>query len=418
MTSGAPGAEGAGRVVIVGASLAGLRAAESLREEGHEGPITVIGAEQHQPYDRPPLSKQFLAGTISVEQTSLGAGDDLGAEWVLGTRATGVDLARRTVLTDGLGSFPFDSLVIATGAHPRRLPAAMVGGSRGDRQRPLAGVHELRTLDDALSLKADLEGASSVAVIGAGFIGSEVASTCRSLGLAVTVVEALPVPMVGALGAEMGLRCAKLHTDNGVGLRLGSAVERIAGRDRVEGVHLADGSVIGADVVVVGIGVTPTVEWLSGSGFDLDNGLLCDQWCRVLSGGKAIPGVVAAGDVARAFHPGYGVPVRQEHWTNAAEQAHAAATTLLAGDRVEQTEPFAPIPYFWSDQYGTKLQFVGRVEQGDRVLVEEGPKPGTWVAAYGRQGRIVAALGARRPSRVMALRSKILEQAPWPPTFD
>jgi NADPH-dependent 2,4-dienoyl-CoA reductase/sulfur reductase-like enzyme len=232
------------------------------------------------------------------------------------------------------------------------------------------------------------------------------------MGLDVTVIEALPVPLVRAVGEEMGKRCARLHLDHGVGLSLGVGVVGLAGTDRVEGVRLADGTLVPADVVVIGVGVAPTVNWLEDSAIDLDNGVRCDQWSRVLSAGRVLPGVVAAGDVANWHHPTAGQPIRVEHWTNAIEQAEAAATTLLRG---EAASPFDPVPYFWSDQYETKIQFVGRIRPGDQLQMLEGSLDDEkFVAGWVGDGRLVAALGFSRPARIMRYRSIIASGAGWP----
>ena len=263
----------------------------------------------------------------------------------------------------------------------------------------------LRTLDDALAIRAALDAAARVVVIGAGFIGSEVAATCRMRGLDVTLLEALPVPLARALGDEMGAACAELHRDNGVDLRVGVAPAGFDGDEQVERVRLSDGSAIDADVVVVGVGVAPETAWLEGSGLALGDGVLCDASCFA-----SAPGVVAAGDVARWHNPLFGVDMRVEHWTNAAEQGMAAARTLLAGPA--RAEPYAPVPYFWSDQYETKIQCVGHLQAGDEVRVVDGSiEDRRFVAVYGRAGRLVGALGFSRPKLVLAYRRLIAEGA-------
>jgi len=386
-------------IVVVGASLAGLHAARALRGAGYDRSLVLVGAEPHRPYDRPPLSKQVLAGTWEPERTALaGAADDaLAVDWRLGVAATGVDLAARTVaLADGT-SVAWDGLVIATGATPRTLP-----GAEG---RP--GVHVLRTLDDCLALRADLDaGPTRVVVVGAGFVGAEVAATCRGRGLDVTLVEPLPVPLGRVLGGVVGDTVAAVHRDQGVDVRLGVGVEAVLGHDRVTGVRLADGTDIACDVVVVGIGVRPATGWLEGSGLPLDDGVVADATCRVA------PGVVAAGDVARWAHPGYGERLRVEHWDHAIAQGGHAAATLLAGDG--GGEPFAPVPWFWSDQYDRKIMLAGRTAGAEEVRVVEGSlDERRFVALYRRGDRVVAALGMNRPAPLARWRARLAEPVAW-----
>ena len=307
------------RVVIVGASLAGLRAAETLRTEGFEGSVVLIGAERHLPYDRPPLSKKSHRGEWEPDRIALRKPDEyssLDFEMLLGERATALDVhARRVTLASG-EHIAYDGLVIATGSAPRRLP----------NQPNLAGVFELRTLDDCLALRAESTARRArVVVIGAGFIGAEVAATARGRGLDVSLVEALPVPLVRGLGAEIGHACAELHRAHGVDLHLGTGVESFEGSTRVEAVRLTDGTVIAAEVVVVGVGVAPVTDWLKDSGLELRDGVVCDA---TLNAGA--PDVYAAGDVARWPNALFGEEIRVEHWTNAAEQGAAAAHNLLA----------------------------------------------------------------------------------------
>lgn len=390
------------RVVVVGGSLAGLRAAEALRELGFDGEVTVVGAETHLPYDRPPLSKQVLTGKAEPEQIAFPMAEASGIEWLLSTTATGLDLERCRVILEGGDDLAFDRLVIATGARPRILPVIQPG----------PGVHYLRTVDDAVALRADLLGGGRLAVIGAGFIGLEVAASAASIGVEVTVLEVLPVPLERAIGAEMGQAVAGLHQRRGMDLRFGVGVDGIEGGERPEGVRLTDGSTVPADAVVVGVGVAPATDWLDGSGVEISDGVLCDERLRVVVDGRPRPDVVAAGDVARWYHPGYGERVRIEHWTNASEQGPAAAETLLKGD---QAPPYEPVPYFWSDQHGVKIQFVGRAGPRDEIQMLEGtPEDEKFVAAYGRQGRLVGAIGMRRPARVIALQQQISEEAPFP----
>ncbi|SPF05516.1 NAD(P)/FAD-dependent oxidoreductase [Streptomyces sp. MA5143a] len=369
-------------VAVVGASLAGLSAARSLRKQGYDGRLVVIGDELHRPYDRPPLSKDFLSGVLGERDLALETdGEDLRAEWLLGTRAVGLDARERTVrLADG-GAVRADGIVIATGAAARQLP-----GSEG-----LAGVHVLRTLDDARALRDELAGGGRMVVIGGGFIGAEVASTARALGLDVTVVEAAPTPLAGPLGEEMGRIVSALHADHGARLLCGVGVKGLSGEARVDAVLLEDGRTIPADIVVVGVGARPCVEWLEGSGIALDNGVTCGA-----DGRTSLAGVVAVGDCASWYDPRAGHHRRVEHWTGAQERPAAAVATLLAGGAVEPGVPRPP--YFWSDQYGVKIQFAGHAAGADSVTVEQGAADDRDVlAVYRRAGHPVAVLGMNQP---------------------
>jgi NADPH-dependent 2,4-dienoyl-CoA reductase/sulfur reductase-like enzyme len=345
-----------------------------------------------------------LAGTAEVDQVMLrptGEYESLDLDLRLNTMATALDPAARQVELGGNERIGYDALLIATGAIPRLLPGTP----------PLEGIHVLRTLDDCLALRADIERAEAsggrVVVVGAGFIGAEVAATCHGRGVAVTVLEALPVPMVNALGLEMGSACAALHYDHGVDLRCGVAVSSFLGEKRVTGVMLNDGRRIDADVVVVGVGVTPATAWLESSGLRLDNGVVCDA-----TSATEAPGVFAAGDVARWHNPLFGRDMRVEHWTNAADQGMVAAKNILAGDGA--AEPYAPVPYFWSDQYETKIQCVGHPGPGDEMQIVDGSvEDRRFVAIYGRAGRLVGALAFSRPRLLMNCRRMISEGAPW-----
>jgi NADPH-dependent 2,4-dienoyl-CoA reductase/sulfur reductase-like enzyme len=387
------------RVVVVGASLAGLRAVEALRRDGFAGPLTLVGAESHRPYDRPPLSKQVLLGEWDESRVFFRQKDGYDAldlELRLGCPAVALDAeARELHLADGV-RLGYGGLVIATGGAPRKLPGP-----------GLAGVHVLRSLDDARAVRQALLQRPRVAIVGAGFIGLEVAAACRKLGLPVTVVETLPVPLAGVLGLQMGERVAELHREAGVELRCGVAVQALRGESQVTGLVLSDGSEVAAELVVVGIGVRPCTEWLESSGLALDNGVLCDERCAA-----SLPDVVAAGDVARWHNPLFGETMRVEHWTHAVEQANAAVARLLRGPAVE---PFAPVPYFWSDQYDVKLQFAGRVRADDELQVVVGQlSDRKFVALYGRAGRLTGVLGFNAPAQVMQFRRKIAERAPFP----
>ncbi|MFC9632262.1 NAD(P)/FAD-dependent oxidoreductase [Streptomyces mirabilis] len=369
-------------VAVVGASLAGLSAARSLRKRGYDGRLVVIGDELHRPYDRPPLSKEFLAGTLGEADLSLETDDeDLRAEWLLGARAAGLDRAERAVrLADGR-EVRADGIVIATGAVARTLP-----GSEG-----LAGVHTLRTLDDARALRDELARGGRLVVIGGGFIGAEVASTAYALGLDVTVVEAAPTPLAGPLGARMGDVVSALHVDHGVRLLCGVGVKGLSGERRVDAVLLEDGRSIPGDIVVVGVGARPCVEWLEGSGVELDNGVKCGA-----DGRTSLAGVVAVGDCANWYDPRAGAHRRVEHWTGARERPDAAIATLLAGGAVEPGVPRPP--YFWSDQYGVKIQFAGHAAAADSVTIEAGAADDRDVlAVYRRAGVPVAVLGMNQP---------------------
>ncbi|MFD8722234.1 NAD(P)/FAD-dependent oxidoreductase [Streptomyces sp. NPDC059629] len=369
-------------VAVVGASLAGLSAARSLRQRGYDGRLVVIGEESHRPYDRPPLSKEFLAGTIGEADLALERDDEeLHAEWLLGARATGLDRAARAIRLAGGREVRADGVVIATGAAARTLP-----GAEG-----LAGVHVLRTLDDARALRDDLARGGRLVVIGGGFVGAEVASTAYALGLDVTVIEAAPTPLAGPLGETMGAVVSALHTDHGVRLLCGVGVKGLSGERQVDAVLLEDGRSVPADTVVVGVGARPCVDWLEGSGITLDNGVKCGA-----DGRTSLAGVVAVGDCANWYDPHTGTHRRVEHWTGALERPAAAVAALLAHGA---TDPGAPkAPYFWSDQYGVKIQFVGQAAGADSVTVEEGSTDDrSFLAVYRRAGRQVAVLGMNQP---------------------
>jgi NADPH-dependent 2,4-dienoyl-CoA reductase/sulfur reductase-like enzyme len=387
-------------IAVVGASLAGLRAAETLRAEGYGGRIVLIGAETHEPYDRPPLSKQLLAGTWGLDRVRLREPEKINAlelDLRLGHRAISLDVEGHSLELDTGDRVRYDGAVIATGAHARVLPDTA----------HLEGVHTLRTLEDCFAVGGDVIGEGRrLVVVGAGFIGSEVAATCCRLGVHVTVLEALPVPLARVLGDRMGAACAALHSDNGVEVRAGVAVARLVTTDgaRVSAVALIDGSVIEADVVVVGIGVVPTTDWMADSGLDVDNGVLADA---TLHGADD---VVVAGDLARWFDQRIGAEIRIEHWTNAAEQGVAAARSLLVGR--DQAEPYTPVPYFWSDQYETKIQVIGHPHPDDEVIVVDGSvDERRFVALYGRAGKLTAALGFSRPRQLMGFRLLVEQQA-------
>ena len=392
--------------MVVGASLAGLRACETLRTDGFAGRITLVGAEAEVPYDRPPLSKKLLAGEWEPDRIRLRKPDDFASlelDLRLGVQATGLDTASRRVDLDDGTSLTYGGLVIATGAAPRHLPGPAVDG-----------VYVLRTLADAVALRERLaDETTRVTVIGAGFIGLEVAATARQRGCVVTVLEGLPAPLVRGLGAELGPAVAAVHTRHGIDLRCGVHVTGLESVDgQVTGVRLGDGTLIGSDVVVVGIGVTPSVGWLEGSGLALRDGVVCDD--SLFTGA---PGVFAAGDCARwhnrVFDPHDDAVMRVEHWTNAAEQGAAAARNLLAAGRGEPTTRYESVPFFWSDQFESRIQFVGRAHGDDQVYVFAGSTDGSFAALYGWQGRLRGVLGVSMPKMVMPFRTLLAARASW-----
>jgi 3-phenylpropionate/trans-cinnamate dioxygenase ferredoxin reductase subunit len=366
------------RVVIVGAGLAGLRTAESLRDKGFDGEIVLVGEETHLPYDRPPLSKHVLRGERG--SMLLRAAEDylaLGLDLRLGTRVTDLDLAGRTV-----GGVAFDHLVIATGATPRRLP-----GSPG---------HVLRTLDDCQGLAPVLVPGATIAIIGAGLIGCEVAASARKLEVDVHLIDLLPKPLVRVLGDTVAQRIADLHTGHGVHLHLGTGVAQATATS----VQLADGTLLAVDAVLEAMGVVPCTDWLVGSGLELGDGVLCD------ANGQAAGGVWAVGDVAR-WADGRGGSFRREHWTSATEQASAVAAGIL-GEPV----PVAVAPYWWSDQYDLKLQGLGEARSDDDVqVVAVGPRS-KQIALYSRDGLLTGVVGFSAGAFVFKLRELVTRKAP------
>jgi len=345
------------RIVVVGAGLAGLRAAEELRDLEFGGELTVVGEEEHAPYNRPPLSKQVLAGDMDPDDCLFGTDDELDITWKLGSPAKGLDIEERAVTLDDGEELSYDGLVIATGRRAREWPDLP----------DLAGFHTLRTLDDSIALRdAVAFDSPRVVIVGAGFIGCEVAATLRRRGLEeVALIDVAPYPMP-VLGAQVGERAAQLHTDEGVKLHLEANVEGFEGSDRVEAVCLEGGTRIEADLVLIALGSVANSDWLKGSGLEFESGaVLCDACCVA----KGTTDVVAAGDIAAWLHPQADGPIWVEHWSNAAEMARAAVKNLLA-DPDERT-PFAPVPTFWSDQYDTSIKSVGLFERATDVSVVE-----------------------------------------------
>jgi NADPH-dependent 2,4-dienoyl-CoA reductase/sulfur reductase-like enzyme len=370
------------RVAIVGASLAGLSAVRALREQGFDGELTVIGDEIRRPYDRPPLSKEFLSGQMVETDLQLEADDDdLEATWLLGAAAARLDTSSGAVeLVDGTRVVA-DGIVIATGSRARRWPGP----------ESLAGVHVVRTIDDAIALREDLRPGARLVVIGAGFIGAEVAATARKLDLDVTIVEVAATPLAVQLGTQLGAVVASAHATNGTTLICGVGVAGLTGHARVTGIDLVDGRHLPADVVVVGIGGIPNIEWLQGSGLELGNGVICG-----LGGDTAIPQVVAVGDCAAWHDAATGAAHRVEHWTGALERPAIAVATLLSGGICRAAAVKAP--YFWSDQYGSRIQFAGIARPDDVVTIEEGSCDELcFIATYRRDGHLVAVLGVNQP---------------------
>jgi NADPH-dependent 2,4-dienoyl-CoA reductase/sulfur reductase-like enzyme len=390
------------KIAIVGASLAGLRCAESLRREGFKGSLTVIGAEQHLPYDRPPLSKEFLSGEWGEDRLALRSApyEELDARWLLGTRAESLDIESRRVFLDNGMELEYDGVVIATGAQPRTLPFAS--------EAP--GIMTLRTLDDSRVLRSALAGRKRVCIIGGGFIGSEVAATARGLGLDVTVLEAAAQPMLRGVGERIGSALASLHRENGVDLRTGvsiESIERIDQSGEALCVNLAGGVGVECDLVLVAVGAAPVTDWLETSVLSINDGVVCDATLL------AAPGVVCAGDVARWPNPLFGgESMRIEHWTNAVEQGMHAAKRLLSDD--ESALEFETVPFVWSEQYGIKIQAAGRFSGEDRMeVVHGGTDDARFVAIFERQGRISGVIGFSEPRRVMQYRRLIGAGAPF-----
>jgi NADPH-dependent 2,4-dienoyl-CoA reductase/sulfur reductase-like enzyme len=399
-------------IVIVGASLAGLSAAETLRAEGFSGPLTLIGDEPYPPYDRPPLSKAVLTGWVKAESTALPITRDLEAEWLLGLRATGLDRQKKEVeLSDGR-RIGFGRLLIATGTRARGWP--------DPRQAALDGVCTVRTRDDAARLRERLAaGPKRVLVIGAGFTGSEVASACRELGLAVTVAERSAAPLAGALGAAAGSFAAQLHRSHGVDLRCNVTVMSLEGdaSGRLRRAHLSDGDVLDVDVAVVALGGIRNTEWLASSRLSVDaRGVVCDGACRAFDENAIVTDdVFVAGDVARWPHPLFdGQLLAVEHWGNAVEQARTAAHNMVCSPDARRAH--RPLPIFWSNQFGLNIKSIGLPAMADEVVVTQGAvEEHRFAAAFGHRGRMVAAVTVDMP-RALEVYGKLIEaRAPFPP---
>ncbi|MEU0567195.1 FAD-dependent oxidoreductase [Nonomuraea sp. NPDC005983] len=369
------------KITVVGASLAGLRAVQALRREGFEGEVTLVGAETHVPYNRPPLSKGVLRGDDDV---TLPGAEELGDQWLRGRQAVRLDTRNRTVTLDDGAELGYDGLVIASGARPRRLD----------------GVHTLRTIDDALALRAELEsGHEHVLIIGGGFIGGEVASTARQLGRKVTLVDSAPYPMHTGLGEEASRWLAAHHERNGVELITDVRVAAVESGQ----VRLSDGRTIAADLVVGGMGVVPNTEWLDGSGLAVDDGVVCEPTLFATSSTD----IVAAGDVARWPHGLFGGEmVRIEHWSNANEQGAVAARNLLAG--AENAEPFLDVPNFATHVHGARIQTAGLPHLADSASIAAGtPEEDRFAVAFTRAGVLVGAVAVNSPKDLIKLKRAV-----------
>jgi NADPH-dependent 2,4-dienoyl-CoA reductase/sulfur reductase-like enzyme len=388
------------RLVIVGASLAGLRAAQGARNAGHDGEIVVVGEEVHHPYTRPPLSKELLTTAEHTVDDHVFPRGDLDVEWRLGENATGLDLEARAITLGG-DALEYDRLIVATGCRAR--PWSGPGAE-------LDGVHTIREVGDAIALREALgTGSPHLVIVGAGFIGCEVAASARTLGVDVTLCDVAPLPMP-ALGGLVGERTAQMHRDHGVTLRLGQGIIALTGDGdgRVAGVQLEDGTRIDADVVLVALGAIPNVDWLAGSGLQVHQGLACDATLTAIGA----PDVLAAGDVVAWPHPlGGADPIRVEHWTNAAEQGTLAGknATLPADERAA----YEAVPSFWSDQYDVKIQAVGLPRRATSArIVEQTADGDRWMAIGERDGRVVAAFAFNGARRLMVYRRAVGEATP------
>jgi len=382
--------------VIIGASMAGATAADTLRREGFDDPITLIGAEPDPPYERPPLSKGFLKGESTRDDVLLNPQDyyrDQSIDLRLGQTAAALDVGKKLVELDTGEKIPYSKLLIATGATPRRLP---VSGS------DLEGIFYLRTLGDAAALRDALALKPRVVVIGAGFIGAEVAATARGLGCEVTVLEVLPVPLSRAIGDETGAIYAGFHREQGVDLRTNEGIAHFVGASRLEAAVTNSGDTIPCDIALIGVGVAPAIGFLESSGVEVNNGVVVDEYCRA-----SVPDVFAAGDVANWWHPTWQERLRLEHYDNACNQAIAAARSMLG-----KGKPYAPVPYFWSDQYDLRLQYVGHASRWDEAVMRGTPAGRSFSVFYLLDRRLRACLMVNRPRDQRAARRLVQTAEP------
>jgi 3-phenylpropionate/trans-cinnamate dioxygenase ferredoxin reductase component len=386
------------RLVIVGGSLAGLRAAQAARSAGHEGGIVMIGREPHLPYTRPPLSKELLQGTQEIEDSALQVGE-LDVEWRLGVAASGLDRERKRVrLADG-SEAPYDRLIVATGCRARSWdgPGA-----------ELAGVHTLRELEDAVALRTALSSSERLLIVGAGFIGCEVAASARALGVEVTLVDIAAHPLL-PFGPQLGERWARMHRERGVDLRLGVGLAELRGRSgRVEHAELTDGTTLNTDTVLLALGSQLNTEWLADTGLKFDPAIVCDATLTTVSD----PDILAAGDIAAVpVVLADGTPLRVEHWTTAAEHGQLAGRNALLepSDRAAHASP----PYFWSDQYGSKIQALGCPALADRIeLLEQSPEDDRFVAACVSGERMIGIVGMNAARRLPWYRKQLTQPQP------
>jgi len=383
-------------MLIVGANVAGGRAAETLRKLGFAGRVTLVGAEPQHPYERPPLSKAVLQGTMKPEQLHLRPLEfyaEQNIELKTGTPATKLDVSARSVDLASGERIAFDTLLIATGARP--VKPAIPGAN-------LRGVYYLRTVDDAQRLRSVMQPGARAVILGGGFIGAEVAASCRAAGVDVTLIEAASTPMGKALGEEIGQVLADLHRARGVSVRTGVSIQELRGLSgQVQEAVTTSGDVLSCDFVVIGIGATPEVEWLQDSGVELENGVRVNEFCET-----SIPGIFAAGDAANAFNPLFGEHMRVEHSENAQNQGIAAAKNMLG-----QHVPFAEVPYFWSDQYDLRIQFVGHNREWDRVVIRGSTKAPSFLAYYLAGDLLQGALGVNNFKGINAAKRLIRERA-------